>query len=73
MMGGDADWDGAGEVGLEVFDPRRPLPFCVSCGGGPAFETVLIAVDIALAKGMWGIVETVAATMAAIWSEYALR
>ena len=79
MTGGDGEVGkggtrrGAGDVGLDVLEERLLLVFWASPGGGPALDTVVMAEEIALDSGMCGMAETVAATMAAMWSEYALR
>ena len=70
-MTGGGVFDGAGDADREGREPSGR--FCLlaleSCGGGPALDTVDIAVEIALARGMWGMAVTVAATMAVMWSE----
>ena len=72
-VGKGAGRRGAGDVGLEAPEDYLPLVFWASSGGGPALETVVMAEEMALDSGMCGMAETVAATIAAIWSEYALR
>ena len=72
-VGRGAGCGGAGEEGLCAPEERLLLFLWASSGGGPALETVVMAEEIALDSGIWGMAETVAATMAAMWSEYAFQ